>query len=123
MRVFAGPNGSGKTTIFKELLSQEKISLGIYVNADEIEAILTQTNSLNFGEFDLNITEKEIKAFFVKSQFSPLKRKEFDLADKLSILDNNLKVSTTIDSYLAADIAEFVRTNLMQRVKILVMKQ
>jgi predicted ABC-type ATPase len=34
MRVFAGPNGSGKTTIFKGILSKEKIQLGVYVNAD-----------------------------------------------------------------------------------------
>ena len=32
MRVFAGPNGSGKTTIFKEILNKEKINLGVYIN-------------------------------------------------------------------------------------------
>lgn len=37
MRVFAGPNGSGKTTIFKEILRNSKVNLGVYVNADEIE--------------------------------------------------------------------------------------
>lgn len=37
MRVFAGPNGSGKTTIFKGLLSENEIKLGVYVNADDIE--------------------------------------------------------------------------------------
>ena len=36
MRVFAGPNGSGKTTIFKSLLWGEQIQLGIYVNADDV---------------------------------------------------------------------------------------
>ncbi len=36
MRVFAGPNGSGKTTIFKGILEEEKIQLGIYINADDL---------------------------------------------------------------------------------------
>jgi predicted ABC-type ATPase len=35
MRVFAGPNGSGKTTIIKTL--KERIRFGVYVNADDIE--------------------------------------------------------------------------------------
>ena len=34
MRVFAGPNGSGKTTIFNGMLSDNNISLGVYLNAD-----------------------------------------------------------------------------------------
>lgn len=42
MRVFAGPNGSGKTTIFKGMLAREAIQLGVYVNADEIELHLAQ---------------------------------------------------------------------------------
>lgn len=57
MRVFAGPNGSGKTTIFKGILANEKISLGVYVNADDIEKVLHETNSLNFADFNLEITE------------------------------------------------------------------
>ena len=40
MRIFAGPNGSGKTTIFKALLNEEKIGLGVYVNADDIELMI-----------------------------------------------------------------------------------
>jgi predicted ABC-type ATPase len=43
MRVFAGPNGSGKTTIFKGILNESKVNLGIYVNADEIEETISQS--------------------------------------------------------------------------------
>ena len=45
MRVFAGPNGSGKTNLTREL--QEKVSLGIYVNADDIEQTLTPLQSFS----------------------------------------------------------------------------
>lgn len=49
MRVFAGPNGSGKTTIFKGILSEKKVQLGVYVNADDIESELNKTNELDFS--------------------------------------------------------------------------
>ncbi len=35
MRIFAGPNGSGKTSIINRL--KDKISFGNYINADDIE--------------------------------------------------------------------------------------
>ena len=38
MRIFAGPNGSGKTNIIKSL--QSEICLKGYVNADDIESLL-----------------------------------------------------------------------------------
>lgn len=37
MRVFASPNGSGKTTILKQI--DHSFDLGFYVNADEIETL------------------------------------------------------------------------------------
>ena len=49
MRVFAGPNGSGKTTIFKGILSENKVQLGVYVNADEIEQVLRESKALPFS--------------------------------------------------------------------------
>ncbi|KAK3604948.1 hypothetical protein CHS0354_000612 [Potamilus streckersoni] len=39
-----GPNGSGKTTIFKEMLDKVEIQLGTYINADEIEFQLNTNN-------------------------------------------------------------------------------
>jgi predicted ABC-type ATPase len=35
LRVFGGPNGSGKTTVIKALRGE--IPLGVYVNADDFE--------------------------------------------------------------------------------------
>lgn len=115
MRVFAGPNGSGKTTIFKSILFHSKVNLGIYVNADEIEYLLTTNNgNIDFyKEFDLEVDEKELISFFRNSQFSPVKRNEADLHSKLKIESGILKVNTSIDSYLSADIAEFLRQKLL----------
>lgn len=114
MRVFAGPNGSGKTTIFKGMLQREEIYLGAYINADEIELQLNQYKTLSFGDYQLNVVDETIKQFFRNSQFSPLKRKEEILWKKLNVENNTLRVDTKIDSYLAADLAEFIRQQLLE---------
>ena len=46
LRMFAGPNGSGKTTV-KSLINPEL--LGTYINPDEIEL---QTRKLGFLDFN-----------------------------------------------------------------------
>lgn len=113
MRIFAGPNGSGKTTIFKALLNEEKIGLGVYVNADDIELRLSKSGSLSFSEFQITISDQVIKEFFRNSQFSSLKRNEPDLWQKLNVVDNIFHANAKIDSYLAADLAEFIRQQLL----------
>jgi predicted ABC-type ATPase len=111
MRVFASPNGSGKTTIIKNL--QEIIPFGVYVNADDIEVQLRESNILLFNSFQLKVTQKQIQSFFQKSTFSPIKRNESDLWTKISVENNILKIQAKIESYLAADIAEFIRQQLL----------
>jgi predicted ABC-type ATPase len=111
IRVFAGPNGSGKTTIINSLKSE--IGFGIYVNADDIESILKESKVLLFNTYQLKITETQLQAFFKESNFAPVKRNEPDLWSKLQVRENVLHVSTFIDSYIAADIAEFIRQQLL----------
>jgi predicted ABC-type ATPase len=113
MRVFAGPNGSGKTTIFKGILNENKVNLGVYINADEIELTLSKTKLLNFSSFSINVSKLEIIDFFKDSTFAPVKRNEPDLYKKLEVSNNVLYTNTSIDSYLAADIAEFIRQKLL----------
>lgn len=111
MRIFAGPNGSGKTTIVKSL--QPEIPFGVYVNADDIESLLKASKVLLFNTYQLSIDQTEIQSFFRISKFSPIKRNEPDLWKKLVVKENVLHINTTIDSYLSADIADFIRCKLM----------
>jgi predicted ABC-type ATPase len=111
MRVFAGPNGSGKTTIVKQV--KEIIPFGVYINADDIEQQIKAGRVLLFDQYHLKISEEEIHSFFKKSTFSPIKRKELDLWKRLKVTKNILKVKGEIDSYLCADIAEFIRQKLL----------
>lgn len=111
MRVFAGPNGSGKTTIVKSL--QGEIGFGVYVNADDIESLLKESNLLLFDAYQLSVSESELQTFFKESQFAPVKRNESDLWSKLSVTENVLHIKAKVDSYLAADLAEFIRQKLL----------
>ncbi len=111
LRVFAGPNGSGKTTIIKSL--QSEIPFGVYVNADDIENFLKETNVLLFDTYQVLISEELIVKFFKESQFSPIKRNQLDLWKHLHLKNNILYIDTYIDSYLAADLAEFIRIQLV----------
>jgi predicted ABC-type ATPase len=111
LRVFAGPNGSGKTTIINSLRSE--IPFGVYVNADDIESLLKETHILLFNTYQLTINELVLHDFFRKSKFAPEKRNEPDLWKSLSVSENILHVNTIVDSYLAADLAEFIRQQLL----------
>lgn len=113
MRVFAGPNGSRKTTIFNEILRNSKVNLGVYVNADEIELQLKEYQTIDFNQFQISVSAGQLKAFFIQSTFSPVKRSEPDLFNKLSVENNVLTILTAVDSYLAADLAEFIRQCLV----------
>lgn len=114
MRIFAGPNGSGKTTIFKATLKDNQVDLGVYVNADDIESQLQINRFLAFDQFSLELSKETVTTFFKNSTFSPLKRNEPEMWELLSVKDNILHIgSLVVDSYLAADLAELIRQQLV----------
>lgn len=113
MRVFAGPNGSGKTTIFKGMLHEKDVSLGIYVNADDIEEQWRKHGFISFDSFGLRVSEDQIRTFFKNSHFAPIKRGQSGLWKTLHVEHNKLKMDLVIDSYIAADLAEYIRQQLL----------
>ena len=123
MRVFAGPNGSGKTTIIKNL--KKEVSFGVYVNADDIEKELTDNKFIDLSRYNLELNNKEIEIYFKQSKLSPVKHhnenywKNISANNKELIIDKNL----TIDSYLAADIAELLRQNFLLQTSLLLSRQ
>jgi predicted ABC-type ATPase len=50
LRMFAGPNGSGKSTI-KSVIAPSL--LGVYVNPDEIEKEIRQSDFLNLNAYSI----------------------------------------------------------------------
>ncbi len=49
LRMFAGPNGSGKTTI-KTSLGKSASWFGFYINPDDIESAIRSTGRLATGD-------------------------------------------------------------------------
>ena len=70
MSIFAASNGSGKTNIIKSL--QSEICFKGYVNADDIESLLKESNVLLFNTYQLDITQDQLQTFFKNSIFSPV---------------------------------------------------
>lgn len=66
LRIFAGPNGSGKTTIIKSvrdvIINGKKIDFGYYINADDIAAAL-QLNKFTFEKYNLKPRKASILKF------------------------------------------------------------
>jgi predicted ABC-type ATPase len=121
LRVFAGPNGSGKTTVLKFIrglkIDGRKIDLGHYVNADDIAEDLDKTG-ISFEKYSIKTTRGEfvdyalasglINKAFKKSQFL----KSFKLrSNHLSLFDKSYK------EYLAQVIADFLRRKLLSEKK------
>lgn len=113
MRVFAGPNGSGKTTMINKL--KDIISFGVYVNADDIEETIEKNKYIDLNEFKISSTTYEIQNFFKNIAFSPKKLNNEELWKDVEIINDRLIINTpnTINSYIAADIAAFIREKLL----------
>lgn len=69
LRVFAGPNGSGKTTIINDVrkarVNGRGIDFGLYINADDIARALPK--GVDLRPFDVPLNEARFKAFAAHS--------------------------------------------------------
>lgn len=61
LRMFAGPNGSDKSTI-RAVIRPEL--LGVYINPDEIEKDIRERDFLDLKPFQVDTTASEILGFF-----------------------------------------------------------
>jgi len=70
VRMFAGPNGSGKTTVQREI-SQHFTSrfLGVLVNPDDLEATINRNGRVDLGPFNVRVMDREVREAFTSSAF------------------------------------------------------
>jgi predicted ABC-type ATPase len=111
--MLAGPNGSGKSFLVPSLAKE--VSLGVVVNADELEAKLKAQDSkvkeLSLADWQLNLTQSDLAAFAACAE---AQRLAIGRLRRLHIVDNTLRlVQVRIDSYLAAWLVEFLRYYLV----------
>ncbi|RLD52006.1 MAG: zeta toxin, partial [Bacteroidetes bacterium] len=117
LRIFAGPNGSGKSTLAKNL-PLNKFSLGVFVNADEIEVEFKNRGFLSlFKYYKFKSTTEELREYIRGFGMSSKLLKQDDIELKFKIVENRVYYSQNFNSYISADIAGFVRNQLLKRGK------
>jgi hypothetical protein len=91
------------------------VKLGIYINADDIEERLRRTHSLSLPNLNISFDTEDIQAYFKNSTFAPIKLDKHDLWKSFKVHDGELIISEaiSINSYLAADLAEFLRQTIV----------
>lgn len=112
LRMFAGPNGSGKSTIKDELLPHW---LGVYVNADDIEAEIRTNGFMTLKPYGVETSEAELLGFFASSDF--LRQQSLADQSRMIRLDAG-RVDfrdVTVNSYYASVLVDFIRHDLLRR--------
>ena len=113
LRIFAGPNGSGKSTIIRSI--PDRIQLGFYINADDIEKELRENGFLDFTQFNIHVETQELRSFIQKHGMTVQKLDDKDFHLQFLVEENKVRMGDTpLNSYIAADLAEFVRQKLLE---------
>jgi predicted ABC-type ATPase len=119
LRVLAGPNGSGKSTIQSELKPEW---IGVFVNADEIERTLRQSNgALNLASLGIDakpaVVLRRLKKHITRSSLA----KKLGLHSRLERMAVDraltLHIPAPFDSYLASVLADAIRRELLEEGK------
>ncbi|HEX8916179.1 MAG TPA: hypothetical protein VF796_27770 [Humisphaera sp.] len=106
--MFAGPNGSGKTTV-KLGLNRPPEWFGTYINPDDIERTMRETGSLPLSPFGLTTDADEVRRFFAASTFLRQRQPDFDAAAVDVVADAVTLRGVAVTSYHASVLADFLR--------------
>jgi predicted ABC-type ATPase len=108
LRMFAGPNGSGKTTV-KTQLNKSPEWFGVYLNPDDLEKAIRETGFLSLGPFQVTATADEVRGYFAASEFLRSQHLDAD-AGRIEVRDDGVDFSRLqFTSYHASVLADFLR--------------
>lgn len=121
LRVFADPNGSGKSTIINAVrayrVSQIQVDFGIYVNADDIANALRE-DCFSFDSYQVKVALEE---FAEVAENSGLINGDFPIEqfkDRFILTQNNVElIVPDAHERLAQIIADFLRKKLLKERK------
>jgi predicted ABC-type ATPase len=116
LRMFAGPNGSGKTTV-KNGLDRPASWFGVYINPDEIERQVRDAGTLSLAQFELTTNTNEVGNWFANSIL--LQRAQ--LAGQAGVIEVRSGLidfrDLEMNSYYASVLADFLRHKLLRASK------
>lgn len=108
MRVFAGPNGSGKTTMVNEVIrkgcmmhGRPLINPNRHINPDE----LNLSKVLDFNKYGLMVDEKDFQDFMLQSPFF----KSCNINIEGIRINNNCFDIPTSNSYIGSMLSDYLR--------------
>jgi len=106
--MFAGPNGSGKTTV-KETLQRPAAWFGIDINPDVLEKQIRETGQLSLLAFSLDSSREEIRDFFSASTLAKAANLSAD-SKKLDYQEGIIDFTRIeFNSYHASVLSDFLR--------------
>lgn len=113
IRMFAGPNGSGKSTIKDYLLPRH---IGAYLNADELEKTLIQTQVLDLDAYHTDLDPIKLLEYLNNKKKNINQISQVLLSQEPEqISEKQIRFShLDIDSYLAARIIDFIRSEFLR---------
>lgn len=114
LRMFAGPNGSGKSTM-RSVIKPEL--LGAYVNPDDIEEEIKQSDWLDLRQFGISTTKEELHAFFNQSTLLAKMDDDWEIS-AIGFAKNSISFhDVSVNSYWASATADFIRYQLLKQHK------
>jgi predicted ABC-type ATPase len=114
LRIFAGPNGSGKTSLYTYLTTQHYFQPYFYINADLIYNELI-TTGFSVSNWPIVLKKNVIIEYLIKSSF--LQHLDIDEISKgLCVKDNSLSWNRSEEllTYISAALADYVRYAMLQ---------
>ncbi len=115
-RLFAGPNGSGKTFFFQHLRTKGIINTEIYVSADKIESDLRTNPEFNFNAYRVKVTDEEFKHHILTDGLYANKINDPSFFKSIKIKSGILRFKIggkKINSYHASFIATYLVNKLL----------
>ena len=115
LRVFAGPNGSGKSSIYN--IIAERFSVGVYVNADELQETLSSETGVSLSDFHPSLKIEDFRTFY---DAHPLPKAYHICFPFIRQAEERMAFGTTSGnamrlSYAVAVFADYLRVRLIEK--------
>jgi predicted ABC-type ATPase len=113
LRIFAGPNGSGKTSLFQYLVKIHAFNEYFHINPDQIA--LDMAVSLNLNNWPVRFSAADFFAFLETTPFQ--QKASFRFADTVQLADKTLSLKSALPedaSYLYATVGDFLRHKMLE---------